>query len=397
MWHNLATTELDNLENQLKSLVKQAQKFYFKNQSPPNPYNKIPLEKNLIQSSQFRLDKIPNSQKKEVCKSYFEDIKSFEDLKDTQVSYTDQYKIKHFLSSENVSYSYDFNQCGLRIEWSVTQGEKDFQDRHTFYGQSLKDLQGFNQQLRETIQESYNFLHAKTIKKGEYPVIFNSEITGVFTHESFGHSMEADFEEASKTKQKWKIGDKVASECVSIVDHGGEIGTSGYCPIDDEGFLTQKTYIIKKGVLQSRLHSQHTAHEFDEAPTGNSRAINFEFHPIVRMTNTYIEPGVESLENLIESVKLGVFVKGYNYGTGLSTFTIAPSKAYMIREGKLAEPVSVSVMTGKIHETLKNIKACSKNYKLESSAFGGCGKDSQSPLPVGLGGPEILVEKMMLS
>ena len=164
-----------------------------------------------------------------------------------------------------------------------------------------------------------------------------------------------------------------------------------------KGFPAKKTYLIKNGILTGRLHSQQTAQLLDETPTGNGRSINFEFEPIVRMTNTYVEPGENTFEELIARVKFGIFSKDVIYGTGLSTFTIAPRKCYIIRDGKIAEPVRVSVISGSVFEALSQIEGCSKDSELFSSSINGCGKNDQFPLPVGFGGPKVLISKLFVS
>lgn len=169
---------------------------------------------------------------------------------------------------------------------------------------------------------------------------------------------------------------------------------SGFVPFDDEGTKSRKTYLIKNGILAGRLHSTTTAESLNEDLTGNARAINFEFEPIVRMTNTYIEPGDKTKEELISEVKLGILVEDVNHGTGMSTFTIAPNISYMIRDGKIAEPVNISVITGDVMETLYEIDGISKELEILTFALGGCGKMEQFPLPVGIGGPYIRVKNL---
>jgi TldD protein len=226
----------------------------------------------------------------------------------------------------------------------------------------------------------------------------DSEVVGVFAHESFGHKSEADFMLGDENaKDNWKIGERVGNECLSIVDYGAQVGSSGYCPIDDEGTPVKKTYLINNGLLAGRLHSIATSQALDEEPTGNGRAKDFEFEPIVRMTNTYVEPGELTFEELISKVKLGIYALDMNHGSGLSTFTIAPRRCYMIRDGKIAEPVRVSVMSGSVFDALNMIEGCTKDFKLESMAFGGCGKMEQWPLPVGFGGPQVLISKLVVS
>ena len=226
----------------------------------------------------------------------------------------------------------------------------------------------------------------------------DSAVVGVFAHESFGHNSEADAHLGDDSAgEKWALGSKVGSAAVSIVDDGSRQGSSGYCPFDDEGTPAHKTQLINKGVLSGRLHSLTTAHAFKEAPTGNARSINFEFEPMVRMTSTYVEAGDLDLEALIKQADEAVFIKDWKHGSGLSTFTIAPRKCYMIRQGQLAEPVRVSVITGTVFKTLARVEACSKDFELHSSVFGGCGKADQGPLPVSDGGPAMLVSAMQVS
>lgn len=399
MWFYASTTDLESLSEQILELSRMANNLKnTTNEQQLKPFNDKASEDHLIQFKDTRLDLVSVMDKKALCESYFNITKGFEALKSVKFNYTDEYKVKSFRSSTDVKFSYDFNQCGLSISYSVVEGENRFDDRTNLYGSQLNDLKNLNGQIKQTIEESHLFIDAKAIDAGEYSVVMDSEVVGVFAHESFGHKSEADFmlgdEEA---KQNWQIGKRVGSDCLSIVDHGAEIGTSGYCPIDDEGFKTQKTYLIKNGILSGRLHSQYTSQVLNEAPTGNGRAMNFEFEPIVRMTNTYVEAGDLSFEDLIAKVKLGIYAKDINHGSGLSTFTIAPRKCYMIRDGKVAEPVRVSVMSGTVFETLNLIEGCSRGLNIVSSAFGGCGKMEQSPLPVGFGGSKVLVRKMIIS
>jgi TldD protein len=223
-------------------------------------------------------------------------------------------------------------------------------------------------------------------------------VTGVFTHESFGHKSEADFMLGDDNLLKeWAMGKEVAAEIVSIVDEGDSFGTSGHCPFDDEGNKKKKTYLIKNGKLAGRLHSASTALALGEENTGNGRAMNFEFGPIVRMTNTYIEAGTQSISEAIAGIKKGVYIKDFKHGMGMSTFTIAPAKSYLIEDGKITKPVRVSVISGSVFETLKNISAVANDFEVKSSAFGGCGKFEQFPLPVADGGPSILVDGMQVS
>jgi TldD protein len=120
--------------------------------------------------------------------------------------------------------------------------------------------------------------------------------------------------------------------------------------------------------------------------------MSFEYEPIVRQTTTYIEPGDLSFEELLAPIQEGVLVKTIKHGSGMSTFTLAPTLAYMIRDGQIAEPVKVSVVTGNVFETLGQIDGLSDELELLSFVMGGCGKMEQFPLPVGFGGPWVRVQ-----
>ena len=188
----------------------------------------------------------------------------------------------------------------------------------------------------------------------------------------------------------WAIGSVVGSENLNIMERGDCEG-NGYVPFDDEGTRARLNYIIQNGCLSGRLHSSVTAASLHENLTGNARAVNFEFEPIVRMTNTYIGGGTLTFEELIKPVRNGLFIEDLHHGSGMTTFTIAPHRAYRIRDGAIAEPVQISVISGNVMETLHHIDGFSRDVEFFSFAMGGCGKMEQFPLRVAFGGPYIRV------
>ena len=137
-----------------------------------------------------------------------------------------------------------------------------------------------------------------------------------------------------------------------------------------------------------------TGTHLEEGLTGNARAMNFEFEPIVRMTTTYIEKGNRPLKEIVAEIEKGIYIEDIKHGSGMSTFTIAPSRAYMIENGKITTPVKISVVTGNVFETLGEVDALSEEFELLSFVGGGCGKMEQWPLPVGFGGPYTRVKKL---
>jgi len=158
---------------------------------------------------------------------------------------------------------------------------------------------------------------------------------------------------------------------------------------------TTKTYLISEGKLVGRLHSRETAKKMNELPTGNARAINYRFPPIVRMTNTYIEPKTATFDDIIGDIKEGVYAKNWYGGmTSMEMFTFSAGEAYMIRNGKIAELLRPVVLTGNVFNTLKNIDAIGNDLSMNQG--GGCGKGGQMPLPVSNGSPHIRIRRCLL-
>jgi TldD protein len=180
---------------------------------------------------------------------------------------------------------------------------------------------------------------------------------------------------------------------LTIIDDSTVLG-NGYTPFDDEGTRGRKTEIISGGILTGRLHSTLTAVALAEEVTGNARAMNFEFEPLVRMTTTYIDKGDRPLAEIIGEMEKGIFVDTLKHGSGMSTFTLAPARAYKIENGKITTPVKISVITGNVFTTLEEVDAVSEEFELTSFVGGGCGKMEQWPLPVGFGGPYTRVRKL---
>lgn len=395
-WFYASTTAVTELESEITKLIKQADAGV----KSPNTYV-LPANNgihHLMNKSAFAFSNITLDQKVKMGQQYLPLLKKIENLKDSRIRYTDLYKEKFYKSSVGTEFSYDFNQAGFSFAGTLKKGEELFEDGFRKYATEFSQFNNMENEILDYFVEAQKFLKAESVTPGKYKVVLSPEITGVFTHESFGHKSEADFmmgdPEATK---EWKLGSSIGAACLSIVDTGVHDNTSGYCPIDDEGTLAQRTYLIKDGVLTGRLHSTHTANVLEEKPTGNARALNFEYEPIVRMTSTYIEGGKTPFKELLKKAEGGIYFYNFKHGSGGSTFTIAPVRAYRIKNGELAEPVRVSVLSGSVFETLKQIEACGDDFHLESSAFGGCGKMEQAPLPVSDGGPSILVNGMQIS
>jgi len=189
-----------------------------------------------------------------------------------------------------------------------------------------------------------------------------------------------------------KIGRKVASEMITLVDDGRLPSGFGTMKYDDEGVPTEKTIIIERGIVRGFMHSRETARQFNVSPTGNARAWSFEYDPIIRMRNTYIEPGDWTLEELIEDVKDGYFLRGDGGGqadfNGEFMFTV--QEAVKIENGELKESYRGAAISGNAFEVLNKVKGVGRDFYM---LIGMCGKEQ--PNYVGLGGPSLRTELLI--
>jgi len=257
----------------------------------------------------------------------------------------------------------------------------------------MKTLHG---QVKGTAGRAVELLAAPSVKGGEYTVVLDPVLAGVFVHEAFGHLSESDFVyENERMKDIMVLGRKFGGEHLNIVDGAAVPGLRGSYKYDDECVPATKTYLIKEGILTGRLHSRETAGVMNEQTTGNARAIDYHHPPIVRMTNTYIEPGKTTFDEMIADIKEGVYARNWYGGmTSMEMFTFSAGEAFMIRNGKVEELMRPVVLTGNVFTTLHNIDAICND--LDMNEGGGCGKGGQSPLPVSNGSPHIRMQKCLL-
>lgn len=312
-----------------------------------------------------------------------------------QSYYLDSHRRKTFLSSLGADLVHDAQTAGLVAQFEMAHEDSRLTESVFTARESFGELPCLARALEEKLERAGGFVRsAMPVEGGSMPVILSPFAAGIFAHESFGHKSEADFMLGDPAMlSEWSIGRRVGREELSIVDDG-QVRGSGFVPFDDEGTRARRTYLVRRGELAGRLHSVETAAALREDPTGNARSVGFEYQPIPRMTTTFIEGGASDFDGLVSRIDRGVYVETVKHGSGLSTFTLAPSMSWMIRGGRLAEPVNVSVVTGSVMETLGRIEGLSGTVELFSMPTGGCGKHEQHPLPVGFGGPAVLVGSM---
>jgi TldD protein len=341
--------------------------------------------------------KVPLDKKVGLLEEYVEALWSVPGLQSTSLGYGDRRRRTFFANSEGSYIQQERVDVTFRAR-TIARKDGDVQQYGISVG-SLGDyrmLEGRHDEMREVSQRAVDLLAAPQIQGGEYTVVCDPILAGVFAHEAVGHLSEADFVyENDRLKEVMVLGRRFGGKHLNIVDGAAIPDLRGSYEFDDEGMPARRTDLIREGVLVGRLHSRETAAKMGETATGNARAIDYRFSPIVRMTNTIIEPGEATVEELIADVKDGVYAKNWYGGmTSMEMFTFSAGEAYRIRNGRIEELLRPVVLSGNVFTTLENLDAVAND--LDINQGGGCGKGGQSPLPVANGSPHMRIQKCLV-
>jgi len=334
-----------------------------------------------------------------VIEAYNEIVLGHHDKIETSaVRYHDRFRTVWYANSERTFIRDERPDVGVMVSATAREGDTVQQGFESVAGNSgFQLIEGHHDKAQTVAKRAVDLLSAPPVKGGTYTVITNPKLTGVFAHEAFGHLSESDFVyENERMKEIMVLGKRFGPDILNVVDDGAIPGLRGTHRYDDEGVRTRKNYVIKDGLLVGRLHSRETAAKMDETPTGNARAIGHAHQPIVRMTNTYVDKGDTTFEEMIRDVKLGLYACDMVGGqTAMEMFTFSAGYGYMIRDGEVAELVRDVVLTGNVFETLMNIDMIGDAVEWPP-AGGGCGKGGQMPLPVGFGGPHVRIQNVVV-
>ncbi|MBI4823837.1 MAG: TldD/PmbA family protein [Nitrospirae bacterium] len=238
-------------------------------------------------------------------------------------------------------------------------------------------------------------LKARRAPAGRMPAIVSSEAGGTMIHEAIGHGIEADLAEQGLSSFSGKIGTQVASSLITVIDDSTLPNKRGSFRFDDEGTPSQRTVLVKDGVLISYMHDKLTAMKAGVSPTGNGRRQSYEFRPIPRMTNTFIASGISSSKDVLKATKNGLFVKkmgGGQVNTITGDFVFDVLEGYLIEEGSIGEPVRGATLTGNGPEVLMSIDMVSSDLGF---SIGTCGKDSQG-VPVSDAMPTVRIPEIVV-
>ncbi len=254
---------------------------------------------------------------------------------------------------------------------------------------------GAAEKLGKTVlEEAKNLIGAKVVKGGKYDVVLDPSMTGVYTHEAFGHATEADAILAGASVLEGKLGKVVGKDTVTIIDDPTMPGARGSFKFDQEGTNAKKRVLVENGLLTNYLNTLETSNRLKLEPNGAARSMDYSCRPIARMSNTFIKPG-DFKDDIYEGIKEGIAFYGFQYGyvdPGSGKFMFKSQYGRMIRNGKLAEFIRDAALTGSTLEILNRIDAIGKDFSLDG---GTCGKEGQW-VPVTSGGPSIRVRQVVV-
>jgi TldD protein len=329
---------------------------------------------------------VPLAQKKGILDAYNDVIWRTPKIQTSTIMYADRHKKVIFGSTEG-SYV-EQTRVDVMARFSAVARDGDDVQQSSLSLGSNGDyglVENLHSEIGEMAKRAVELLSAPQLKGGEYTVICDPVLAGVFTHEAFGHLSESDFVyENERMRDIMVLGRRFGGDHLNIVDGAAVPGLRGSYKYDDEGVPATKTYLIKDGVLTGRLHSRETAAKMGEAPTGNARALDYTF-----------QPKEASFEELISEIKEGVYARNWYGGmTSMEMFTFSAGEAYMIRNGRIEELLRPVMLSGNLFTTLENIDAIGND--LDMNEGGGCGKGGQMPLPVSNGSPHIRIRKCLL-
>lgn len=266
------------------------------------------------------------------------------------------------------------------------------------YDYFLEDIDGQPRAMgyvKEAVRQAMVNLEAVDAPAGTMPVVLGAGWPGVLLHEAVGHGLEGDFNRKGSSAYAGRIGDKVASELCTIVDDGTLANRRGSLTIDDEGTASGYNVLIENGVLKGYMQDKLNARLMGMAPTGNGRRESYAHLPMPRMTNTYMLAGQTPPEEIIRSVKKGIYAPNFGGGQVDITsgrFVFSASEAYLIEDGKLTAPIKGATLIGNGPEAMSQVSMVGNDLSLDAGV-GVCGKEGQS-VPVGVGQPTLKLDRM---
>ncbi|MEO0122550.1 MAG: TldD/PmbA family protein [candidate division WOR-3 bacterium] len=389
-------TKGDDFEKAVNTTLSNAE-IMSQNNCIPVEFSKVPIIKDKF-TPELKEDpeKISIEEKIELTRHYNEIPYRIPGIIHTDIGYSETIREKCFVNTEGTEIVEKL--VTTRIAGSIisSNGQIIQTVRVGVGGSSgFAILRNREEQFIKKAEIAGNLLNATPVKAGIYNVILNQNLGGVFTHEAFGHFSEADLIENNPSmREKMKLGAKLGTEILNIIDDPTIPGQLGFYKYDDEGVPAQPVQLLKNGVLVGRLHSRRTASAFNEPPNGHCVAEDYRYPPIIRMGTIFIQPGEKTFEELLEILGDGLYLCDAMGGqTSGENFTFAAQYGYIVKNGKIADMVRDINISGNLYATLNNIQAIGNDLKL--GEIGGCGK-GQMNIRSCYGAPHIIIKDAVI-
>jgi TldD protein len=305
-----------------------------------------------------------------------------------RANYTEKIEQVRFIDSSGNEFSYEICRSGFNVMAVASRNgniQMGYERDHSIHGFNLRHRQEFGKKAADI---AVALLDAGAAKGGKMHAVLDPELAGVFAHEAVGHASEGDLIQEGNSVLKGKTGQKIGNERLTIIDDPS-IAEFGFEPVDAEGVAVGRTEIIRRGVINEFLHSRETLAAVGNGVAGHARAMAGE-PPIVRMSNTFIEAGDATTEEIFAECKNGIFLKGSRGGQvdpGRGVFQFNAEYGYLIENGECKKMIRDVSLSGEILTTLHGITLCGKERLMNP---GYCGKGGQS-VPVSDGAPHVLL------
>jgi len=301
---------------------------------------------------------------------------------------SDGVKAEDFLPNNALFASVSVEKEGRKEQfWFSRGGRRDF----SYFTEQI-----VNEVAENAVDGAVTLFDAITPPAGEMPVVFAPGDTGVLFHEAIGHGFEADFNRKKTSIYCTMMGQKVAEPFVTIVDDGTWTSARGSINFDDEGSPSQRTVLVENGILKSYMHDRISARHYGLSSTGNGRRESYAHYPVPRMRNTYILPGPSKPQEIIESVKKGIYIQQVSNGqvnVGQGDFAFYVSQGRLIEDGKLGAPIKDVNIMGNGPKMLQDVAMVADDLQLGWDGLSACGKEGQL-VPIDCGMPTVLVRSL---
>jgi TldD protein len=301
---------------------------------------------------------------------------------------SDGVKAEDFLPNSALSALVSAEKEGRKEQfWFSRGGRRDF----SYFTDGI-----VTEVAEQVVDGAVTLFDAITPPAGEMPVVFAPGDPAILLHEAIGHGMEADFNRKKTSIYCTMMGQKVAEPFVTVVDDGTWTSARGSINFDDEGTPSQRTVLVENGILKSYMHDRISARHYGLSSTGNGRRESYEHYPVPRMRNTYILPGTSKPQEIIESVKKGIYIQQVSNGqvnVGQGDFAFYVSQGRLIEDGKLGAPIKDVNIMGNGPKMLQDVTMVADDLQLSWDGLSVCGKEGQL-VPIDAGMPTVLVRSL---